>query len=74
MWFSLSFANWFNCAKGILVYERLYYKSKWTPVVRVKLRYLKTKMDDSMANLYEKNWKSPTNMVFQRQPDNWSGL
>lgn len=35
----LSFSKWSSCSKRYLIRSRIYYKGKWTPFVKLRLRY-----------------------------------
>jgi hypothetical protein len=38
----LSFGRWDSASGSIFIRERLYHNGKWTPLCRIRFRYLKT--------------------------------
>lgn len=41
----LNFGRWNNMANNFFILERYYYKGRWSPFCKVRLRYFKTLKD-----------------------------
>ena len=46
----LSFKRWNSAHGSVFTRERLYYQGKWTPLVRVRFRHLRTNLEVMRAS------------------------